>query len=386
MKILIKENQYKRLLETITNNEVICDKCGWSWDLSDGGDDPYICHECGHDNSPEEHPTKFTYVTMKPYSKFKTERYYFNDVINVPDNSPIKGKIKLDGADGDFIFDENELFFDKVKRNISINKDDFYKNYPEYKKINNAETIGITPSNIRKSLSIAFPKKENEDGDIIGWFDETKGVNGITAGLRGYYTIGDKTGNEMENWSIMNYFDTKEEIHNLLYLKYIESNDEEPIVDWLVDLFKNDKSFTQLLVDRQWESISRGLNLERDSVTNFLNKLKNKNVEYYPHGSKMDRWFGIDVTIDGINYQIKPLQSYSKEENKYFINTYNMKYYQHNELKKLKNTEKNTDVPKVNKIVFSNKNTSLVFDNSNYEVITKSYVIFNQKPEDEYNN
>ena len=50
MKILIKENQYKRLLETVTNNEVICDKCGWSWDLSEGGDDPYICHECGHTN------------------------------------------------------------------------------------------------------------------------------------------------------------------------------------------------------------------------------------------------------------------------------------------------------------------------------------------------
>jgi tRNA(Ile2) C34 agmatinyltransferase TiaS len=50
MKVLIRENQYKRLLETFTNKEVICDKCGWSWDLSEGGDDPYICHKCGHNN------------------------------------------------------------------------------------------------------------------------------------------------------------------------------------------------------------------------------------------------------------------------------------------------------------------------------------------------
>jgi hypothetical protein len=30
--------------------KVIC-KCGWKWDFKDGGDDPYVCHKCGHDNS-----------------------------------------------------------------------------------------------------------------------------------------------------------------------------------------------------------------------------------------------------------------------------------------------------------------------------------------------
>jgi len=54
MKIFITENQYKRIIETVTNKEIICDKCEWSWDLSDGGNDPYICHKCGHDNSEED--------------------------------------------------------------------------------------------------------------------------------------------------------------------------------------------------------------------------------------------------------------------------------------------------------------------------------------------
>jgi DNA-directed RNA polymerase subunit RPC12/RpoP len=26
---------------------IVCDECGWSWDLEDGGDDPYVCHKCG---------------------------------------------------------------------------------------------------------------------------------------------------------------------------------------------------------------------------------------------------------------------------------------------------------------------------------------------------
>ncbi len=51
MRIVITEQQLKRIVELVTNKEVICDKCGWSWELSDGGKDPYMCHKCGHDNS-----------------------------------------------------------------------------------------------------------------------------------------------------------------------------------------------------------------------------------------------------------------------------------------------------------------------------------------------
>jgi hypothetical protein len=38
--------------ETVTDKKIICDKCDWSWDIADGGDDLYICHKCGHDNEP----------------------------------------------------------------------------------------------------------------------------------------------------------------------------------------------------------------------------------------------------------------------------------------------------------------------------------------------
>jgi hypothetical protein len=45
------------LNEDIINGEIECEKCGHTWKLADGGDDPYICHhkvagvECGYDNS-----------------------------------------------------------------------------------------------------------------------------------------------------------------------------------------------------------------------------------------------------------------------------------------------------------------------------------------------
>jgi hypothetical protein len=42
------------LKELVTATEIICDNCGWRWKIKDGGDDLYICHECNHDNTPEQ--------------------------------------------------------------------------------------------------------------------------------------------------------------------------------------------------------------------------------------------------------------------------------------------------------------------------------------------
>ena len=49
MKSLIR----KIISEEIKNGKVNCDSCGWSWKLSEGGEDPYICHKCGFNNKPK---------------------------------------------------------------------------------------------------------------------------------------------------------------------------------------------------------------------------------------------------------------------------------------------------------------------------------------------
>ena len=55
MKILITERQY-RLVERIIKNEVFCSKCNWNWDWKKekGKQDQFICHKCGHDNTPKK--------------------------------------------------------------------------------------------------------------------------------------------------------------------------------------------------------------------------------------------------------------------------------------------------------------------------------------------
>lgn len=44
---------YAPVKELVTDTEVICDNCDWSWAIADGGKSPFLCHKCGHDNTPK---------------------------------------------------------------------------------------------------------------------------------------------------------------------------------------------------------------------------------------------------------------------------------------------------------------------------------------------
>ena len=264
---------------------------------------------------------------MNPWQKGTTKKYFFNKVRTVPDKSPIPGKIKLVGNRGEFIFNKSDLRFNVEKETISVDQWLLDKNFNLGEGANEPQNMGITPNNIRKALSLAFPNNWMSEDDIY------------SAGLRGVYTIGDKINDQTEDWSIMN---------------------------WMINLFKNDDEFTQLLVDRQWQSIENGLKLERDSVKYLLTKLKSASITFYPHGSKMDRWYGIDVTINGINCQVKPLTSYSEKDGVYTVYTYGMRDYSSKKM--------------VNKIIFANNKEILIFDNKNYSVNSRSKATFNEQP------
>ena len=61
----IEKQKLSVIKEIVTDTKVICDKCGWSWNIKDGGDDLYICHNilpsgdmCKHDNNSKENQNK----------------------------------------------------------------------------------------------------------------------------------------------------------------------------------------------------------------------------------------------------------------------------------------------------------------------------------------
>jgi hypothetical protein len=44
--------------KSLLGSVIICEDCGWEWEIKDGGEDPYICHKCGCDNSPKTNMSK----------------------------------------------------------------------------------------------------------------------------------------------------------------------------------------------------------------------------------------------------------------------------------------------------------------------------------------
>ena len=310
---------------------------------------------------------EFTYESIEPFMRVvpgaTIKRFYFNNVKLVNGTEKPNSKVLFKGDKGDYEFDVKKDKVSFKNGNASVTQKTMYELYPNFSlnnKNSNVTSAGINSKSIVEALKSAFPEN---------WFEED---SVYTPGLRGVYTIGEKINDPKEDWSVMNFFDTKPEVHKLIYNrmeKDLKSGIEIPnVIDWMSDLFKNDVGFTQSLVDRQWQSVQTGFELERDTIGHLVNLLGDSNVITYPYGSKMDRWNGVDVTINNINYQVKPLSRYSieKDGTEFVAYTYGMKDYK--------------NYKKINKIVFANDKQILIFDNKNYDVPSKSVAKFYEEP------
>jgi hypothetical protein len=227
----------------------------------------------------------------------------------------------------------------------------------------------FSSSDVRNALKMAF-------GGTKFWRPDT---DEFSEGLRGIHTIGEKTGNDYEDWSIMNYFDTKDSVKSLLNKRWKKEEEEwsGDKIEWLSEIFKKNDDFLKKLLDIQWESIKSGMKTESNTMKNikdFFNK-KGISVEFetYPPGHKTDRWSGIDFTIileNGKRFtiQVKPLTKFEETfNNKIKVHTYGMK-----------NSYKTN--PKLDFIVYNAGPNFFFFRNSNYEVSKDGRTVIHNDP------
>ncbi len=104
------------LNEAIVGDKVVCDNCGWSWDISSGGKDPYLCHKCGYDNTPineDKKSYKHKYGFDKKLGKdpFGINAFARELAMGLEENEELKYQIycDLDGVLADF-----ELGYEKL--------------------------------------------------------------------------------------------------------------------------------------------------------------------------------------------------------------------------------------------------------------------------------
>ena len=82
------EKSAPKLSEKIQGDSIVCDNCGWTWKIKDGGNDLYICHKCGHDNTPKEtnnffEPIQDKQLDLKISSEPTRIEYYKDHIKNV---------------------------------------------------------------------------------------------------------------------------------------------------------------------------------------------------------------------------------------------------------------------------------------------------------------
>ena len=274
------------------------------------------------------------------------------------------------GPQGEFKIDSRLIKTSNDGKSIFLVGNDFIDSeyYEKFSDLIKPSTSNLEFSklDIQDALKMAFPDN---------WVEENKD---FTAGVRGIHTIGEKTGTP-EDWSIMNYFDTKKEVKALIGQKWKKEGFGEKI-QWLSNIFKNDDKFLKKLLDLQWDSIKSGFKTESDTISDILDYLKNKGIEvdvvYYPPGHKIDRYGGIDFTLKPKNkksftIQVKPFTKIQETPSgKPMIQTYGMK-------------ESYKDIPNLDYIVYGNTPNFFFFKNSNYEVLKNgSTVIHKDNPID----
>jgi hypothetical protein len=290
--------------------------------------------------------------------------------------------ITFTGPKGDFTFESGKVnrasSGSPYVRRYDLNDDYYNRLLNLFQPITTTPTDNVdkpssefTGQEIKDALEMAFPNNWNAETDDY------------SAGVRGVYTIGERD-NTDEDWSIMNYFDTKSEVKKLINEKWNNEGSGDK-VKWLSSVFQNDDEFLKKILDIQWNSIKGGFKTEERGLKNLIKMLESSgkrfNYEVYPPGHKTDRFKSIDLKLQIENeppmtIQIKPLtklEKSKKRDNEYKVYTYGMNNYYRN--------KKGLDYILYNKgdgfIIFNNRQY-YVSDSGN-EVIhyTEPYEVYN---------
>ena len=64
----------KAISESIVGKKIVCDNCGWEWEIADGGDDMFTCHKCGSDDNQPIVKNK-NYLQEARYKRFLNESW-----------------------------------------------------------------------------------------------------------------------------------------------------------------------------------------------------------------------------------------------------------------------------------------------------------------------
>jgi hypothetical protein len=196
------------LTEGVLRDKIVCDNCGWSWKIKDGGDDLCVCHKCGYDNTPSLNEGRYDKISntissqiFKQWredinngalaSRFENSFPFGDEEITIDANIsvvPDLGKLSVDGgADDseDYIQVRFEIDPEKLPEfweEISMNLKDVIRHEIEH--LTHGE--GFT-SNPAKTMDDDMFIRQMIDMEMLPKADYFKLEKEIDANLQGMY-------------------------------------------------------------------------------------------------------------------------------------------------------------------------------------------------------
>ena len=141
-----------------TKDKKITCKCGWSWKLKDGGNDPYTCHKCGNDNSKKE----LTEKCWKGYTQKGMKTMFGKQYPNCVKKTNIKEEISTKSTNKEF----NKYKDSKFHSLREYTFQDIVNNWDELSnhKNHNIKTIKFFVENPDEITELTYDEKGLEDG------------------------------------------------------------------------------------------------------------------------------------------------------------------------------------------------------------------------------
>ena len=281
------------LNEAIVGDKIECDNCGWIWEMEDGGKDPYICHKCGHDNSPIEEKKNKDPLGLNQYAR-ELAAGLEEVLINEGAYDTMTAQVSSD------IF---KAWKDQFSKNNTIEQATFTKSYDLLSKTGRSIVFDLQAdlNFIETEESIYAPNGEADAGDSEIYDDEGDIEDaGIDGSIHLYFQVDPRTLPKLWSTISMDLKDTvRHEIEHLTQAGYNVIPSKELPDDKRLRYYINDLGIlpasNYYLLDKEIPAMLQGLHYKAKKMKRPFKEVAEAYLDIFVNNGTIDAEAKVDI-------------------------------------------------------------------------------------------
>ena len=281
------------LNEAIVGDKIECDNCGWIWEMEDGGKDPYICHKCGHDNSPIEEKKNKDPLGLNQYAR-ELAAGLEEVLINEGAYDTMTAQVSSD------IF---KAWKDQFSKNNTIEQATFTKSYDLLSKTGRSIVFDLQAdlNFIETEESIYAPNGNADAGDSEIYDDEGDIEDaGIDGSIHLYFQVDPRTLPKLWSTISMDLKDTvRHEIEHLTQAGYNVIPSKELPDDKRLRYYINDLGIlpasNYYLLDKEIPAMLQGLHYKAKKMKRPFKEVAEAYLDIFVNNGTIDAEAKVDI-------------------------------------------------------------------------------------------